>query len=889
MPRRAVPQLVTDVAGARSSPFPSSSSLPSNLTILRTHWKWAAFSQFFFTFSQLFAMDDVPLSDIEDDLVHGTSIFLPRIMQRLLFILSYDRKVSPDNWQTALRKQYYKRGPFANPIGPEPSLSPKDERQNSVPGEYTTPDPHPEMTAEDDSTVPNPDSTPAPDSTRDNSMLPEDTKADQDDLPPRPPKPRMFQHLTDAQVAELEQQESRNWLDLTMLEKLDSIHLLTEWQFHNPTRVRTLMRDDDEGALWRIEPIGYDAKLNAYWLIGANRLWIQRELPKPPKPAALKRKRPDAKKPNAKSSRASVSKRQKTEAVSTTKPAAAKGKGKAPAIAGRNGRAAKAQAKIKLDAQAKELAFLNREAAARAREQNGIRSSHRGKTSIAVPPKPLGVRLSARLRGEEDEEWQAVPDEWLDGELSSRKPQKTKASSSKSVPKKTGLEDDAVSDLTELSEDSEERDLDGKESETSEAEDEDEAEPEPELEPEEVEKPEVEQKPEDFSIPEGFVEWETICVTLYEWEHIAERWQAATHYAEKALYKALTKTIVPIITEELREIERKRRLEDAVVQRKRSSRIAVKENAKEEARLAMKRKEEEAERMGRARRAEARQMKDEAERQRRELIREQRRLAQESEDGPKKNEPDGEEMDVDVVGAESVAEPVKRQEPQTIPVPPPISTNGSTSGTRTPKGEEWELDCEICHRKGMNIDEDVGIMCCEMCSKWQHMSCHDQADDQAGRPRRNWELVEFLCRECRLRKAASGYHQPQSSQNPYLALRVPPASGSHNPYMSSPGSHPGKSYPAPVSDLRSAPPAVKPIAFSHYQPHQRGFASTPQGHYGSNTMNGHYSQETSVQGWNPTIANQNAYPVSSYVSHGSGPYSNGSGQSHMYYASTPSS
>ncbi|KAJ7573887.1 hypothetical protein C8J56DRAFT_980774 [Mycena floridula] len=613
MPRRAVPQPVPDVAGARSSPFPLSSSLPSNLTILRTHWKWAAFSQFFFTFSQLFAMDDVPLNDIEDDLVHGTSIFLPRIMQRLLFILSYDRKASPDNWQTALRKQYYKRDPFANPIGPEPSLSPKDERQNSVPGEYTTPDPHPEMTAEDDSTVPNPDSTPAPESTRDNSMPPEDTKADQDDLPPRPPKPRMFQHLTDAQVAELEQQESRNWLDLTMLEKLDSIHLLTEWQFHNPTRVRTLMRDDDEGALWRIEPIGYDAKLNAYWLIGGtNRLWIQRELPKPPKPAALKRKRPDAKKPNAKSSRASVSKRQKTEAVSTTKPAAAKGKGKAPAIAGRNGRAAKAQAKIKLDAQAKELAFLNREAAAHAR-----------KTSIVVLPKPLGVLLSTRLRGEEDEEWQA---EW----------RKTKASSSKSAPKKTGLEDDAVSDLTKLSEDSEERDLDGKESETSEAEDEEEPEPEPE----EVGKLEVEQKPEDFSIPEGFVEWETICVTLYEWEHIAERWQAATH-AEKALYKALTKTIVPIITEELREIERKRRLEDAVVQRKRSSRIAVKENAKEEARLAMKRKEEEAERMGRARRAEARQMKDEAERQRRELIREQRRLAQESEDGPKKNEPDG--------------------------------------------------------------------------------------------------------------------------------------------------------------------------------------------------------------------------------------------------------
>lgn len=31
-------------------------------------------------------------------------------------------------------------------------------------------------------------------------------------------------------------------------------------------------------------------------------------------------------------------------------------------------------------------------------------------------------------------------------------------------------------------------------------------------------------------------------------------------------------------------------------------------------------------------------------------------------------------------------------------------TNGSTagSGTRTPAGEDWELDCEICFRRGIN-------------------------------------------------------------------------------------------------------------------------------------------------------------------------------------------
>lgn len=82
-----------------------------NLAILRTQWRWAAFSQFFFTFFPLFALHDVSLEvcnrsniylvlsdlaiqDIEQDLISNTRQVLPRIMQRLLYSLSYDRKVS---------------------------------------------------------------------------------------------------------------------------------------------------------------------------------------------------------------------------------------------------------------------------------------------------------------------------------------------------------------------------------------------------------------------------------------------------------------------------------------------------------------------------------------------------------------------------------------------------------------------------------------------------------------------------------------------------------------------------------------------------------------------------------------------------------------------------
>ena len=45
-------------------------------------------------------------------------------------------------------------------------------------------------------------------------------------------------------------EESKDWLKLPMLEKLDSLHLLTDWQFQNPHRVRQLMKDDDDAANW---------------------------------------------------------------------------------------------------------------------------------------------------------------------------------------------------------------------------------------------------------------------------------------------------------------------------------------------------------------------------------------------------------------------------------------------------------------------------------------------------------------------------------------------------------------------------------------------------------------------------------------------------------------
>jgi site-specific DNA-cytosine methylase len=237
---------------------------------------------------------------------------------------------------------------------------------------------------------------------------------------------------------------------------------------------------------------------------------------------------------------------------------------------------------------------------------------------------------------------------------------------------------------------------------------------------------------------------------LSDWEHICERFEGATHYAERALYKVLSQQIVPAITAELRvsdffkinaevtfereqqEIQRKRHLEEAVSHRKRSSRLAVKENEKEEARQAAIKKAEEEEKLSRARRLEARLKREEEERLKREVAREKRRLDREERE--RKAQTGAEQQCViffwhnfvkslnfcrsnpgslvDVVGDDSLPGNAPAKPPKGRPGRPKtkaltqVSSSTSASGSRTPVGEDWVLDCDICHRTGVNKVSD---------------------------------------------------------------------------------------------------------------------------------------------------------------------------------------
>jgi hypothetical protein len=195
---------------------------------------------------------------------------------------------SLDNWQTALRKQYRKRDPGANPIGPEPREDTpepedhEDQKQDVAMADATENEMIKNETENENNAGPSNESETLaqlePESTRASTIERgvSESEVDSKGLSVQPSgldtragtvdgtEREDTQGLLD-QPQNGDQEESKDWLELPMLTKLDSMHLLTEWQFQNPTRLRTLMRADDDTATWvRPNPFLYFSMLTIY-------------------------------------------------------------------------------------------------------------------------------------------------------------------------------------------------------------------------------------------------------------------------------------------------------------------------------------------------------------------------------------------------------------------------------------------------------------------------------------------------------------------------------------------------------------------------------------------------------------------------------------------------
>lgn len=126
-----------------------------------------------------------------------------------------------------------------------PRESTEDERKSSAAPEHTEPGSKDESQAEEAPRVgSDAKDGSAVESEKPKEESPETKGAESADLS----KPEETKKEDEDEKAKVE--ESKDWTQLDMLEKLDCLHLLTEWQFQNPHRVRQIMKSDDETAVW---------------------------------------------------------------------------------------------------------------------------------------------------------------------------------------------------------------------------------------------------------------------------------------------------------------------------------------------------------------------------------------------------------------------------------------------------------------------------------------------------------------------------------------------------------------------------------------------------------------------------------------------------------------
>ena len=148
-------------------------------------------------------------------------------------------------------------------------------------------------------------------------------------------------------------------------------------------------------------------------------------------------------------------------------------------------------------------------------------------------------------------------------------------------------------------------------------------------------------------------------------------------------------------------------------------------------------------------------------------------------------------------------------------------------------------------------------MSCALCSKWQHILCHNKRDQSAGHPTRNWDSVEFICQRCRAYQldGAGADSMLTTKQRTLQAAALPDTRQPSGSFPQGEGLFRGSYDRRPngvgqslsaqghllsstlfstTSDMYDSPSASTPrqmISFNHYQPTEDGFLSSTQKSY----------------------------------------------------------
>ncbi|MBW0490096.1 hypothetical protein O181_029811 [Austropuccinia psidii MF-1] len=244
-----------------------------------------------------------------------------------------------------------------------------------------------------------------------------------------------------------------------------------------------------------------------------------------------------------------------------------------------------------------------------------------------------------------------------------------------------------------------------------------------------------------------WIEWEVVCSNLNEWQNFCTQFDGTEHKVEHELVAYLQNEVLPLVIESYKAEEARLQMEEAMAQRKRSFRLAMREVSQistgfeeplleREVRMHSDRLEAK-----RLQELEIEQLKKEKEEDLRLLRRKEREEKMTLREAQLANE-----RLAEIQRAERAR---LRAESKVLGQAVKVAKNGAeNSVTPIVSSEHWELDCEICGMVGINMDDGSEVICCDKCEKWQHLACHDNADQLLRRPKRDWASSDFTCANC---------------------------------------------------------------------------------------------------------------------------------------------
>ncbi|KAJ1649714.1 hypothetical protein IWQ61_009284 [Dispira simplex] len=285
--------------------------------------------------------------------------------------------------------------------------------------------------------------------------------------------------------------------------------------------------------------------------------------------------------------------------------------------------------------------------------------------------------------------------------------------------------------------------------------------------------------------------WEVLYVTLQDWESAGELFKRPRNVNERFLQQRLQDDIMPQVLAELHAKKKKQEMDDAIQRRKRSTRLKLKQAREQE----QKRKEvneipKSPSRLVPLIEQEVVQRKEMSVTQR--MSREQRLLERQNRllgfpptsgapingtnAGTRRHSDHNGLVQVTSAnhmdGKSGATRDRKRKQDgldSTCQHQTTSATKTSKRQGRKPFGKKrgrppkyprmtnvsddeeeedsWAFAC-ICGVAGQNINDGKPMAACESCQVWQHIHCTDKMDRQLGRPPRNWDTDEFICKRC---------------------------------------------------------------------------------------------------------------------------------------------